>query len=558
MLTQARFAAVANERFVVSMKKMKQRSSFFLLVQNCIDFCVVSKDFKTSYDLCSSLSIHKQRSTADCIDCNHIIMRRTGMMMMMFRERSRRSCNTSHGTSTGWFLSFLFLFCWIHGQESLLLQPEPRNPMTRFRFLSRATNNMASTRRSQLPAAHESRRSSRFHRTPSYFSAAAAASSSSSSSSSSEEMASTTSVLTSDEEEEEEDPTSSVPRSASASMQTVAVVGSGAVGCYYGARLWEVGHGVQFYMRPGEHFDASRQHGLSVTSMDGNVAIGPDELEVYNSTQDMIGPFDWVLVALKSYSLDAIPELILPLLSPLGTTRVLVVMNGLIEDDLIQLLKKAAGESDNPNTPLQCCQALYGGMALLCSNRIKPGCIDHSYAGLLSVGVASSTQSTDLTEDRQAIEDLFRYTKVPLVYEPCLLKGRWRKMIWNLAFNGLSTVMGGGWTVDCLVKDPALRQLANAIMDETIAAGNADLARKYGPNNFEPLVAADKDPMMALSDNMGPYKTSTMLDLTNRRPMEVQYLFQVPVQRARELQVPIPHLETIVAQIEALQRHYNL
>ena len=61
MLTQARFAAVANERFVVSIKKMKQRSSFFLLVQNCIDFCVVRKDFKTSYDLYSSLSIHRDQ-----------------------------------------------------------------------------------------------------------------------------------------------------------------------------------------------------------------------------------------------------------------------------------------------------------------------------------------------------------------------------------------------------------------------------------------------------------------------------------------------------------------
>ena len=159
--------------------------------------------------------------------------------------------------------------------------------------------------------------------------------------------------------------------------------------------------------------------------------------------------------------------------------------------------------------------------------------------------------------DREAWDDLWRYSKVPIAYESCLLKGRWRKMIWNLAFNGLSTAMGG-WTVDQLVQDPALRELADAIMDETIVAGNADLERKYGSGNFEPLVPADKDPMMALSDNMGPYKTSTMLDLTNRRPMEVQYMFQEPVNRARELQVPVPHLETIVAQIEALQRHYGL
>ena len=43
-----------------------------------------------------------------------------------------------------------------------------------------------------------------------------------------------------------------------------------------------------------------------------------------------------------------------------------------------------------------------------------------------------------------------------------------------------------------------------------------------------------------------------------RNPMEVKYLFEKPIERARELGVPVPHLETLVAQISALQRFYNL
>lgn len=91
--------------------------------------------------------------------------------------------------------------------------------------------------------------------------------------------------------------------------------------------------------------------------------------------------------------------------------------------------------------------------------------------------------------------------------------------------------------------------------------------------------------MMQLSDDMGAYKTSTMLDLTQRKPMEAHYLFRRPVsitcshssdevifsflparpvaineqvQRAEKLGIPVPHLETLVIQIEAMQRMYNL
>jgi 2-dehydropantoate 2-reductase len=127
--------------------------------------------------------------------------------------------------------------------------------------------------------------------------------------------------------------------------------------------------------------------------------------------------------------------------------------------------------------------------------------------------------------------------------------------VWNLPFNGISVAMGG-ITVDQIVSDPGLRKLADIVMDETIAACNADLA-KIGHEEFF-LGDDDKKKMFELSDGMGPYRTSTMIDLTNRNPMEVEFLFKKAVQRANRLGVPVPHLETLVYQIEAFQRCYNL
>ena len=133
---------------------------------------------------------------------------------------------------------------------------------------------------------------------------------------------------------------------------------------------------------------------------------------------------------------------------------------------------------------------------------------------------------------------------------------RWWKNVWNLPFSGISVSMGG-ITVDRIVTDPSLRGLAYKVIDETITIANADL-KKYGCADDELLGEETRDEMMTLSDNMGPYKPSTMLDYHARKPMEVKYLFRKAVDRADELGVACPHLETIVCHIEAYQRHHNL
>lgn len=274
----------------------------------------------------------------------------------------------------------------------------------------------------------------------------------------------------------------------------IAVVGAGAVGSYYGARLWEAGHSVTFYMR-GENYQSSKTEGLTVTSVDGDIRIPADQLHTVNDTSAVKTPMDWVVVALKSSSLEAIPDLIYPMLSP--DTRILIIMNGLVEEDLIRMLKERAGETDL-EAPLQCCRALYGGMAVVCVNRLAPGRIDHSYAGLLAAGVASS-RTGDSVQDQAAFDDLWAPSLVKTDYEPCLLRGRWKKMIWNLPFNGLSVAMGG-ITVDRIVTDPDLRRLVDVVMDEVIATANSDLERKWGRGGFNALGGAEKTLLMDLSD----------------------------------------------------------
>lgn len=333
---------------------------------------------------------------------------------------------------------------------------------------------------------------------------------------------------------------------------TIAIVGSGAVGCYYGARLWETKeYHVKFLMR-GDHLTVSKEKGVNVTSVAGDIFIPPEELLVYDSVGSM-GKVDWVILSLKSTSIEATASLIRPLLHE--NSRVIAIMNGLVDDDILRYLE---GQSQDDEPLLTRCAAVYGGMAFLCSNRKSPGHVDHSYAGKLTASLSrSSNLFTDMNVHKEAIISLWKSTRgFEFSYDENLVRARWLKNLWNLPFNGISVAMNG-ITVDMIVGDPGLRKLALKVMDETAQIANSDLAyRGYSEDDY--LGVEEKKAMMDLSDNMGPYKTSTMLDLVNRNPMEVKYLFRKAVDRAAELNVSTPILDTLVTQIEFLQRIHNL
>ena len=167
----------------------------------------------------------------------------------------------------------------------------------------------------------------------------------------------------------------------------IAVVGAGAVGSYYGGRLHDSYDGpaggsgteVVFHLR-GEHYGHCTAHGIDVESYDGDFRIPADRLRAFETTEEMAGgaAFDWVVCCLKSTSLDEVPELIEPLMS--DDTRLLVIMNGLIEEDLIAKMRERQSSRGLGGVNAK---AIYGGMALICSNRLSPGQISHTYGGKL-------------------------------------------------------------------------------------------------------------------------------------------------------------------------------
>ncbi len=302
-------------------------------------------------------------------------------------------------------------------------------------------------------------------------------------------------------------------------FQTVAVVGSGAVGLYYGGRLAEAGVDVRFLAR--SDFSEMKNHGLRVESVDGDFHL-PDA-RVFFRPQE-IGPVDLVIVALKATANGALIEILPPLLH--GGTQVLTLQNGLGNCEAIAELVGA--------------ERVCGGLCFVCINRIAPGVIRHTAGGRLHVGEFCE----GLPGRAEGIAARFLEAKIPAAAVPDLAASQWEKLIWNVPFNGLS-VAEGGVVTDELLADPKIEAEIRQIMWEVVAA-----ARAQGIFLDESLVEKN----IARTRTMGAYRPSTMIDFMEGRELELEPIWEEPLRRAKAVGVAVPALERLLIRMKARLR----
>ncbi len=311
--------------------------------------------------------------------------------------------------------------------------------------------------------------------------------------------------------------------------QRIAVVGAGAVGGYYGMRLAQAGHDVRFLMR--RDYEAVKRAGLHLSSHLGDLALQDPTIDRTPQALAARGPVDWILVGLKATAIPELGRLVAPLLA--SGARLLAVMNGLSVDAQI-----AAQLPDDVS--------LFGGLGFIGVTRGQPGRIIHQEFGALNIG----HYGDDPDELRRALE-LFDGTVVEIRPEPSLRKARWEKLGWNVPFNGLCLI-AGGVGVDQVIHDPALRHIARQIMREVVAAGNADLADRGE------AVRIDADQLcqnyLTRTAGMGPYRPSTVVDYLEARPLEIDAIFQQPLDRARELGLACPLMAMLASLTAKLNR----
>lgn len=301
--------------------------------------------------------------------------------------------------------------------------------------------------------------------------------------------------------------------------QSYAIIGTGAVGGLYGSQLQKSGHDVHFLAR-GD-YDHIKQHGLKVESPWGDTALA--SVSVHQRAADM-PPCDVVCVCLKTTSNALMPELLAPIVHA---------------DTVIMLMQNGLGAEEEVAASFPEAQVL-GSMCFLCSNKIGPGHIKHIDYGKVLMAAHQPGRDQKLEQIRQD----FTSAGIPVEIDLSLRDARWRKLVWNIPYNGLSVVLNA--PTDRLMAHPPTRTLIRALMLEVIRGNQA-----CGGT----LEEAYADELMAFTDRMKPYQPSMKLDYDAGRALETEYIHRRPLAAAAAAGINLPLIDALAAQLEFLDTH---
>lgn len=297
----------------------------------------------------------------------------------------------------------------------------------------------------------------------------------------------------------------------------IAIIGTGAIGGFYGVMLARAGFDVHFLLR--SEFAAVSRDGLQINSaVHGELHLQP--VQVYQHAADM-PPCDWLLVGAKTTSNAALAPLLAQVAAPGG--KVLLLQNGLAVE---QALRPLLPESLH----------LLGGLCFICAHRTAPGVVEHQSLGAVSLGYHSGPASDQVA--RLAIVEagvaLFRAAGLDANAMPSLELARWQKLVWNVPYNGLSVLLNAG--TRALMANADSRALIRALMGEVIAAAGAC-------GHTLPPEYADK--LLAATDRMPDYLPSMYHDAALARPLELSAIYVAPLAAAALAGCQLPRIEAL-------------
>ena len=268
----------------------------------------------------------------------------------------------------------------------------------------------------------------------------------------------------------------------------ILVMGAGAIGAYFGARLQQAGEDVVYCAR-GENLRVLRERGLDITSIRGDLRLGP---VVATDDPRQFAPYDLILFCVKVYDTEAAAAQIRGCLAPGGA--ILTLQNGVENEDRLTALFGAG--------------SVMGGNARVGVELTAPGKIVHQTTGTIEFGELDGI----ITPRADAIAQAMRRAGIFGALSTNIRASRWDKLMWNAAFNTVTTLTRR--TVGEVLDDPEGYALVRNLMMEVRAAAAADGVELSGERIAQILTHSDR--------NLRPLKTSTLQDLERGKPLEVE------------------------------------
>lgn len=288
----------------------------------------------------------------------------------------------------------------------------------------------------------------------------------------------------------------------------IAIVGAGALGGYYGAKLAHAGESVHFIAR-GAILDALRGRGLTVVRDAETFTVSP---VLATADAGDVGPVDIALITTKSYDLDGAGQALRALKG--RETIVIPLQNGV---DIAERLMKSTGPTGH----------ILGGLTYLPASVPKPGVVCQS-------GAERPLLLGPLRDADGAAADLalsvLRKAGIRAERPADIRVEIWIKYTVATATMGVQAVTGRGFGPT--LADPEIRGMYIGVMEEVEA-----LARRSGVALPEGIVAR----LMAAIDGYPPEAKASMLqDLECGKPLELEAMHGTAVRLGESLGVPTP------------------
>ncbi|MBD9425592.1 putative 2-dehydropantoate 2-reductase [Pseudomonas sp. PDM15] len=297
----------------------------------------------------------------------------------------------------------------------------------------------------------------------------------------------------------------------------IGIVGTGAIGGFYGLMLARAGHDVHFLLR--SEYAAVVEQGLRLNSaVHGQLHLRP--VQAWSSAADMPA-CDWLLVGAKTTSNAELAPVIAQLAGP--GAKVVLLQNGLAVEELLRPL-------------LPDSLHLLGGLCFICTHRAAPGVIEHQSLGAVNLGYHSGP--ADSIEARQALveegAELFRSAGLESTAMVDLQQARWQKLVWNVPYNGLSVLLDAGTTR--LMASADSRELILDLMQEVVQGAAAC-------GHVLPEGYAQK--LLAVTERMPDYLPSMYHDFKHKRPLELQAIYAAPLAAAAAAGCELPKMRML-------------
>jgi 2-dehydropantoate 2-reductase len=302
----------------------------------------------------------------------------------------------------------------------------------------------------------------------------------------------------------------------------VGVMGAGAVGGFFGARLAQIGATVMLIGRSG-HVAAIGERGLELTS-DGEVTLVP---MAASTDVAALADAEVVLVSVKSTDTDTVAASLATVLAP--DALIVSLQNGV--DNAWRIRERAA----QPVVPA----AVY-----VSAEMTGPGQLRHNGGGQLVVGRPLAADESAATARLDQLVALFATAGIPCRRSDDIRVDLWTKLTANCAYNAISALTELRYRH--LTADAGVREVMRLVIDENAAVARADGV----PVATETL----HDAVRRIAEVMPEALSSTAQDLQRGRLTEIDHLNGYVVRRGLALGVPTPVNHTLQALVSLAER----